>query len=100
VYSDTIRQDSNTFYIQDSIFKNKILNRAFKAEIAYKTIYNTTTITNKDKNAIYLGFLTDLRAFDNKVGLGIGIGYYTPKKGLFLLNATTNQYSLGYYKKF
>jgi len=100
VYSDTIRQDSNTFYIQDSIFKNKILNRAFKAEIAYKTIYNTTTITKKDKNAIYLGFLTDLRAFDNKVGLGVGIGYYTPKKGLFLLNATTNQYSLGYYKKF
>jgi hypothetical protein len=100
VYKDTITQDSSKFYIQDSISQNKILNRAFKAEIAYKTIYNTTTITKKDKNAIYLGFLTDLIAFDNKVGLGVGLGYYTPKKGLFLLNATTNQYSLGYYKKF
>lgn len=100
VYKDTITQDSSKFYIQDSISQNKILNRAFKAEIAYKTIYNTTTITKKDKNAIYLGFLTDLRAFDNKLGLGVGLGYYTPKNGLFLLNATTNQYSLGYYKKF
>jgi hypothetical protein len=100
VYKDTITQDSSKFYIQDSISQNKILNREFKAEIAYKTIYNTTTITKKDKNAIYLGFLTDLRAFDNKLGLGIGLGYYTPKKGLFLLNATTNQYSLGFYKKF
>ena len=100
VYKDTITQDYSKFYIQDSISQNKIQNRAFKAEIAYKTIYNTTTITNKDKNSIYLGFLTDLRAFDKKVGLGLGLGYYTPKKGLFLFNATTNQYSLGYYKKF
>jgi hypothetical protein len=100
VYKDTITQDSSKFYIQDSISQNKILNRAFKAEIAYKTIYNTTTITKKDKNAIYLGFLTDLRVFDNKIGLGVGLGYYSPKKGLFLLNATTNQYSLGFYKKF
>ena len=100
VYSDTIKQDSSTFYIQDSIFQNKILNRAFKAEIGFKTIYNTTTITKPERSAIYLGFLTDLRAFDNKIGLGLGLGYYTPKKGLFLLNATTNNYSLGYYKKF
>lgn len=100
VYSDTIKQDSSTFYIKDTITQNKIQSRAFKAEIAYKTIYNTTTITKPERNAVYLGFLTDLRAFDNKVGLGVGVGYYTPKKGLFLLNATTNQYSLGYYKKF
>ena len=100
VYSDTIKQDSSTFYIQDSISQNKILNRAFKAEIGFKTIYNTTTITKPERSAVYLGFLTDLRAFDNKLGLGLGLGYYTPKKGLFLLNATTNNYSLGYYKKF
>jgi hypothetical protein len=100
VYKDTITQDSSKFYIQDSISQNKILNRAFKAEIAYKTIYQTNTITKPERNAIYLGFLSDLRAFDNKLGLGVGLGYYSPKKGLFLLNATTNQYSLGYYKKF
>jgi hypothetical protein len=97
VYKDTITQDSSKFYIQDSISQNKILNRAFKAEIAYKTIYNTTTITKKDKNAIYLGFLTDLRAFDNKVGIGIGLGFKMAKKGLILGSITTNQYSIGYY---
>ena len=100
VYSDTITQDSSKFYIQDSISQNKIQSRLFKAEIAYKTIYNTTTIHTKDKNAIYLGLLGDLRRFDNKVGLGVGLGYNMPKKGLILLNATTNQYSLGFYKKF
>ena len=100
VYKDTITQDSSKFYIQDSISQNKILNRAFKAEIAYKTIYNTTTITKPEQNAIYLGFLADLRRIDNKIGLGVGLGYNMPKKGLILFNATTNQYSIGYYKKF
>lgn len=100
VYSDTITQDSSKFYITDTISQNQIQGRLFKAEIAYKTIYNTTTIHIKDKNAIYLGLLGDLRRFDNKVGLGVGFGYSMPKKGLFLFSATTNQYSLGYYKKF
>jgi len=100
VYYDTIKQDSSTFYIRDTIYQNAIQAREFKAEIGFKTIYNTTTITKPERSAIYLGFLTDLRAFDNKLGLGLGLGYYTPKKGLFLLNATTNQYSLGIYKKF
>ncbi len=100
VYSDTIKQDSSTFYIRDTIYKNAIQSREFKAEIGFKTIYNTITITKPERSAIYLGFLTDLRAFDNKLGLGVGLGYYSPKKGLFLLNATTNQYSLGIYKKF
>ncbi len=100
VYKDTITQDSSKFYIQDSISQNKIQSRLFKADISNKTIYNTTTITKPERSAIYLGFLTDLRAFDNKLGLGVGLGYYSPKKGLFLLNATTNQYSLGIYKKF
>ena len=100
VYSDTILQDSSKFYIQDSIFQNKILSRRFQAEITYKTITRNNYIYQQEKNAIYLGFLGDLRRFDNKVGLGVGLGYYMPKKGLILFNATTNQYSLGFYKKF
>ena len=100
VYSDTILQDSSKFYIQDSIFQNKILSRRFQAEISYKTITRNNYIYQQEKNAIYLGFLGDLRRFDNKVGLGVGLGYYMPKKGLILFNATTNQYSLGFYKKF
>ena len=99
-YSDTIRIDTLGYaYIQDTISQNKIQGRSFKAEIKEKTIYVTKTITPKPKNEFYLGVLGDLRALDNKVGLGIGLGFKTSKNGLFTINATTNQYSLGYYKK-
>ena len=100
VYSDTITQDSSKFYITDTISQNKIQSRLFKAEIGYKTITKNNYIYQQEKNAIYLGFLGDLRRFDNKVGIGVGLGYNMPKKGLILFNATTNQYSLGFYKKF
>jgi hypothetical protein len=100
VYSDTMRIDSLGYaYIQDTISQNKIQGRSFKAEISEKTIYVTKTITAKPKKEVYLGVLGDLRAFDNKVGLGLGLGYKTAKNGLFTINATTNHYSLGYYKK-
>jgi hypothetical protein len=100
VYSDTMRIDSLGYaYIQDTISHNKIQGRGFKAEISEKTIYVTKTIIPKPKKEVYLGVLGDLRAFDNKVGLGLGLGYKTAKNGLFTINATTNQYSLGYYKK-
>jgi hypothetical protein len=99
-YSDTIRIDTLGYaYIQDTISQNKIQGRSFKAEIKEKTIYVTKTITPKPKNEFYLGVLGDLRALDNKVGLGIGLGFKTSKSSLFTINATTNQYSLGYYKK-
>ena len=100
VYSDTMRIDSLGYaYIQDTISQNKIQGRSFKAEISEKTIYVTKTITPMPKNEVYLGLIGDLRAFDNKVGLGLGLGFKMAKKGLFTINATTNQYSLGYYKK-
>jgi hypothetical protein len=100
VYSDTIKIDTLGFaYIQDTISQNKIQSRGFKAEISEKTIFVTKTIIPKPKNEVYLGVLGDLRAFDNKIGLGVGLGYKTAKNGLFTINATTNQYSLGYYKK-
>jgi len=100
IYSDTIRIDSLGYaYIQDTISHNKIQGRSFKAEISEKTITVTKTIIPKPKNEVYLGVLGDLRAFDNKVGLGLGLGYKTAKNGLFTINATTNHYSLGYYIK-
>jgi hypothetical protein len=100
VYSDTMRIDSLGYaYIQDTISQNKIQGRSFKAEISEKTIYVTKTITPKPKKEVYLGVLGDLRTFDNKVGLGLGLGYKTAKNGLFTINATTNHYSLAYYIK-
>ncbi len=100
VYSDTIRIDSIGYaYIQDTISQNKIQGRGFSANFNLPTITITKILEQKPKNMLYLGFIGDLRRFDNKVGIGVGIGYQMPKKGLFTINATTNQYSIGYYKK-
>ena len=100
VYSDTMRIDSLGYaYIQDTISQNKIQGRGFSANFNLPTITITKVITPKPKNEVYLGLLGDLRALDNKVGLGLGLGFKTAKNGLFTINATTNQYSLGYYKK-
>jgi hypothetical protein len=100
VYSDTMRIDSLGYaYIQDTISQNKIQGRGFSANFNIPTITITKVITPKPKSEVYLGVLGDLRAFDNKVGLGLGLGYKTAKNGLFTINATTNHYSLGYYKK-
>jgi hypothetical protein len=46
-----------------------------------------------------LGFLGDLRRFDNKLGLGVGLEFKTAKNDLFTFGVTTNQFSVGYYKK-
>ena len=100
VYSDTIRIDSLGYaYIQDTISQNKIQGRGFSANFNLPTITITKVITPKPKSEVYLGVLGDLKAIDNKVGLGLGLGFKTAKNGLFTINATTNQYSLGYYKK-
>ena len=99
-YADTIKIDSLGFaYIYDTISQNKIQGRGFSANFNLPTITITKVITPKPKNEVYLGLLGDLRALDNKVGLGLGLGFKTAKNGLFTINATTNQYSLGYYKK-
>lgn len=99
-YSDTIKIDSSTFIINDTISKNKVQNRGFYANISQKTIKVETINTIPSKNEAYLGILADLRAFDNKVGIGVGLGFKMAKNGLFIISATTNQYSLGYYTKF
>jgi hypothetical protein len=100
VYSDTMRIDSLGYaYIQDTISHNKIQGRGFSANFNLPTITITKVITPKPKKEVYLGVIGDLRAFDNKVGLGLGLGFKTAKNGLFTINATTNHYSLGYYKK-
>ena len=99
VFTDTFTIDSSHFTIIDTISQNKIQGRQFKADLHEKTIIVTNDIYHKDKNAIYLGFLGDLRRFDNKVGLGVGLGFKTAKNDLFIFGASTNQYSVGYYKK-
>ena len=98
-YSDTIRQDSNTFYIQDTISENKIQGRGFKAILSQRTIFNTTTINLRPKNEVYLGVLGDLRRFDNKLGIGFNLIYKSQNKA-YSVGLTTNQINVGYYVRF
>jgi hypothetical protein len=87
--------DSNTFYIHDTITKNKIIGRGFEATLREKTIYITKTI--KPKTELLIG--GELRNFNNVLGASIGIGLKVPNKGLMLLNYGTQGYSVGFYKK-
>jgi hypothetical protein len=94
-YNDTIRIDSNTFYIQDTITQNRIIGRGFEVKLQEKTIYITKTI--KPKTELLIG--GELRSLNNVLGASIGVGLKVPKKGLILVNYGTQGYSLGYYKK-
>jgi hypothetical protein len=98
-YSDTIKVDSSTFIINDTISKNKIQNRGFYADISQKIIKVESIRTIPSKNEVYWGILSDLRAFDNKLGIGLGLGFKTAKNSLFTISASTNQYSIGYYAR-
>ena len=99
-YNDTIRIDSLGYaYISDTISENKIKGRGFKAEIETRTIRIETTKVNPSKKEVYLGFIGDLRRFDEKVGVGVGIGFKTAKNDLFQFSVTTNQLQIGYLKK-
>jgi hypothetical protein len=99
VFTDTFSIDSSKFTIIDTISNNTIQNRRFLADIHERTITITNDIYHKDKNTFYLGFLGDLRTFDNKLGVGIGLGLKTAKNDLFTFGVSTNQYSVSYYKK-
>ena len=98
-YADTIKVDSSSFIILDTISRNSLIGRRFIGQITEKMIYKTISSERKARNEVYLGVLADLRAFDNKVGLGINLGFKTSKNALFTLSASTNFYSFGYYKK-
>jgi hypothetical protein len=100
-YSDTFRIDTENYVsIQDTISKNKIIGRSYFSNFTQKTIRIETIKTTPSKIELYLGLLGDLRRFDEKVGIGVGLAIKVPKKGLFTLGATTNQYSIGIYKSF
>ena len=99
VYSDTLRINTdNSVYIQDTITQNKILGRSYTANLSEKIITITNDIYHKPKNELYLGLVGDIRRFDNKIGIGVGLNYKKQNE-VYTLNFTTNQISLGLYKK-
>ena len=99
-YYDTLKLDSAQYvYVSDTISQNKILGRGYGGHFIQKEIRIQTTKILPPKFAVYWGVLGDYREFDKKVGFGFGLAFKMPKNGLFTLGATTNQYSLGIYKK-
>lgn len=99
-YYDTLKLDSAQYvYVNDTISQNKILGRGYGGHFVEKTIRIETTKIMPPKFAVYWGVLGDYREFDKKVGFGFGLAFKMPKNGLFTLGATTNQYSIGIYKK-
>ena len=99
-YYDTLKLDSLQYvYVSDTISQNKILGRGYGGHFVEKTIRIETTKIMPPKFAVYWGVLGDYREFDKKVGFGFGLAFKMPKNGLFTLGATTNQYSVGIYKK-
>jgi hypothetical protein len=99
-YYDTLKLDSAQYvYVSDTISQNKILGRGYGGHFVEKTIRIETTKIMPPKFAVYWGVLGDYREFDKKVGFGFGLAFKMPKNGLFTLGATTNQYSIGIYKK-
>lgn len=99
VYTDTITIDSSKFTIIDTLSQNMIQGRRFLAYIKERTVTITNNIQEKNKNSLYLGILGDLRRFDNKLGIGVGLTFKTAKSDLFTFGATTNEFTVGYHKK-
>ena len=99
-YYDTLKLDSAQYvYVSDTISQNKILGRGYGGHFVQKEIRIETTKIMPPKFAVYWGVLGDYRAYDKKIGFGFGLAFKMPKNGLFTLGATTNQYSIGIYKK-
>ena len=99
VYTDTLRINTDNYVsIQDTISQNKIFGRGYNAHFTEKTIVVTNDIYHKPKNELFIGLIGDLRRFDNKIGAGVGLNYKKQKE-VYTLNFTTNNISLGFYKK-
>lgn len=99
VYTDTLRINTDNYVsIQDTISQNKIFGRGYNAHFTEKTIVITNNVYQKPKNELFVGLIGDLRRFDNKIGAGVGLNYKKQKEA-YTLNFTTNQISLGFYKK-
>jgi hypothetical protein len=98
-YSDTLRIDTDNYvHIKDTISQNRILGRGYDVHFVKKTITITHDIYHKPKNELYLGLIGDLRRFDNRIGVGVGINYKKQNES-YIINYTTNQISIGLYKK-
>ena len=96
-YSDTIKQDSNIFVIDDTISQNSIKSRSFKAKIIEKTIYVKEYYAQKAKYGLYYGIRGDFSQDNGLEVLSPGLMLNAKNKALIGLNLNINKnYNISY----
>lgn len=96
-YSDTIRIDSSTFVVDDTISQNKILSRGFTANISTRTIKTKEYFVQKARYGLYLGIRASFRQDNGLEVLSPGLMLNAKNKALIGLNVDINKnYNIGY----
>ncbi len=96
-YSDTIRIDSSTFVVNDTISQNKILSRGFAANISTRTIKTREYFAQKSKYGLYLGIIASFRQDNGLEVLSPGLMLNAKNKALIGFNIDINKnYNIGY----
>ena len=96
-YSDTIKKDSNTFVIDDTISQNRIISRGFTAKLTEKTIYIKEYYAQKAKFGLYYGIKGDFSQDNGLIVLSPGLMLNAKNKALIGLNVNINKnYNISY----
>jgi hypothetical protein len=96
-YKDTIKKDSNTFVIDDTISQNRIISRGFTAKLTEKTIYVKEYYAQKAKFSLYYGIRGDFSQDNGLEVLSPGLMLNAKNKALIGLNVNINKnYNISY----
>lgn len=96
-YSDTIKIDSSTFVIDDTISQNKILSRGFIANISTRTITTKEYFAEKARYSLYLGIRASFRQDNGLDVLSPSLMLNAKNKALIGLSFDLGKnYSIGY----
>lgn len=90
-YSDTIKQDSNIFVINDTISQNSIKSRSFESNITEKTIYVKEFYAEKAKYRLFYGIRGDFSRDNGLEVLSPGLMLNAKNKALIGLNLNINK---------
>lgn len=85
-YSDTIKDNSNIFVINDTISQNSIKSRSFTAKITEKTIYVKEFYAEKAKYSLFWGIRGDFSQDNGLEVLSPGFMLNAKNKALIGLN--------------
>jgi hypothetical protein len=90
-YTDTIKQDSNIFVINDTITKNRIKSRSFESKITEKTIYVKEFYAEKAKYRLFYGIRGDFSQSNGLEVVSPGLMLNAKNKALIGLNLNINK---------